>query len=233
MKIAIMQPYLFPYIGYFQLINAVDKFIILDDVNYINRGWINRNRILINGKAHLFTLPLRKASQNKLINQIHVYFHNDWINKFLKTLEFAYKKAPYFRDVFSAILESLNEQESDILSKYILNTIRVIMHYLGLTTYIKTTSTVYQNNHLKSQSRLIDICIREGAKEYLNPIGGLKLYDKETFKKNNITLFFLKSKDIVYRQYDNEFVPNLSIIDVMMFNSVEEIKLMLNQYELF
>src|SRR5690606_3799363 len=100
MKIAIMQPYLFPYLGYFQLINAVETFVFYDDVNFIKRGWINRNQILVDNKAALFTVPLKKASQNKLINEIDMAIDEKWLSQFFKTIEQNYKNAPYFDDTF-------------------------------------------------------------------------------------------------------------------------------------
>lgn len=129
MKLAIMQPYFLPYIGYFQLINAVDTFVLLDDVNYINKGWINRNQLLLNGKAHLFTLPLQKASQNKLINQLELSNETKWKDKLLKTIETAYKKAPQFHLVFPLISQILQYPESN-LSLFIHHSIQ--KHYNSL-----------------------------------------------------------------------------------------------------
>ncbi len=231
MKLAIMQPYIFPYIGYFQLIKAVDKFVIYDDVNFINRGWINRNRILVNGKDSLFTIPLKEASQNKLINEIEVNWDDAWKSKWLKTLEQSYKKAPYFQQVRPTIEQTL-EQEKTIFSEIIVENLKLINAYLGITTEIISSSSIYQNTELKAQTRIVDICLKEKANHYINPIGGIELYQKEVFEEQGMQLNFIKSKPVQYPQLKNDFVPWLSIIDVLMFNSVEQIQTFLDSYEL-
>ncbi|WP_026997761.1 WbqC family protein [Flectobacillus major] len=231
MKLAIMQPYIFPYIGYFQLINAVDKFVIYDDVNFINRGWINRNRILVNGKDSLFTIPLKEASQNKLINEIEVNWDSNWKNKWLKTLEQSYKKAPYFEAILPLIQATL-ASEKLIFSEIIVENLQLICTYLGIGTQIVPSSSIYQNTQLKAQERILDICLQEQANHYINPIGGMELYNKEVFAEKQIQLNFIKTQAIQYPQFKNEFVPWLSILDVLMFNSVEDIKSYLDKYEL-
>lgn len=102
-----MQPYLFPYLGYFQLIQAVDKFILLDDVNFIKRGWVNRNRILVNGKDHLFSLPLQRASQFKKINDLKLADYPGWRNRFFKTLTHAYRQASQYEPVMKMLHQAL------------------------------------------------------------------------------------------------------------------------------
>lgn len=231
MKLAIMQPYIFPYIGYFQLIKAVDKFVIYDDVNFINRGWINRNRILVNGKDSLFTIPLKEASQNKLINEIEVNWDDAWKSKWVKTLEQSYKKAPYFQQV-RPIIEQTLEQEKTIFSEIIVENLKLINAYLDITTEIISSSSIYQNTELKAQTRIVDICVQEKANHYINPIGGIELYQKEVFEEQGMKLNFIKSKPVQYPQLKNDFVPWLSIIDVLMFNSVEQIQTFLDSYEL-
>lgn len=231
MKIAIMQPYIYPYIGYFQLINSVDKFVILDDVNYINKGWINRNNILVNGKSNLFTIPLKEASQNKKISEILISDDVNWETKFLKTVLLSYKKAPFFGIVYPVIEEITNSSKTNI-SKFNLQAIERICQYLEINTKIVPSSSIYENDHLKAQDKIIDICIQENASIYVNPIGGIELYNKQDFINNELELFFIKSKNILYKQFNNEFVAWLSIIDVLMFNSKEEVAGLLNQYEL-
>lgn len=231
MKLAIMQPYIFPYIGYFQLINAVDKIVIYDDVNFINRGWINRNRILVNGKDSLFTIPLKDASQNKLINEIDVNWDPAWKNKFLKTIEQSYKKAPFYQEGLEIIEKTLNIEDLNT-SNVIFNNLNVICEYLDITTELIPSSAIYQNTDLKAQERILDICLQEKANHYINPIGGLELYDKSYFESKGLKLNFIKSKSVVYKQFKNDFVPWLSMIDVLMFNSKETIQGFLNEYEL-
>lgn len=231
MTLAIMQPYLFPYVGYFQLINAVDKFVIYDDVAFINKGWINRNSILSNGKASLFTLPLVGASQNKLINEIEIENLSAWGKKFLKTLEQNYKKAPHYQSVIS-IVEKIVQSENTNIADLIYVSLQEICEYLKIDTELVRTSTIYQNQHLKAQERILDICLQEKATHYINPIGGQELYDKTLFAENGIKLNFIQSKRSEYQQFKNEFVPWLSIIDLMMFCSVDEIKQQLTMFEL-
>lgn len=231
MKLAIMQPYIFPYIGYFQLIKAVDKFVLYDDVNFINRGWINRNRILVNGKDSMFTIPLKDASQNKLINEIDVNWDDNWKSKFLKTIEQSYKKAPFYVQILPIIEKTIN-LERNKFSEIIEQNLRLICEYLDIKTEIIHSSTIYQNIDKKAQERILDICLQEKANHYINPIGGLELYDKEVFAKENMQMNFIKSLPVEYKQFKNEFVPWLSIIDVLMFNSKENINEFLNNYEL-
>jgi len=230
-KIAIMQPYIFPYIGYFQLINAVDKFVVLDDVNYINKGWINRNSILVNGKGNLFTIPLKEASQNKLINEIYISDEPKWKINFLKTIQQNYKKASHFGIVYPIIEEIVNSINSKI-SAFNYYAIIKINNYLGIKTEIISTSSMYGNCALKAQNKIIDICKKENATIYINPIGGVELYNREDFTDKNLELFFIKSNDIKYLQFSNDFSPWLSIIDVMMFNSPQTITNFLEQYTL-
>jgi hypothetical protein len=230
MRLAIMQPYVFPYIGYFQLINTVDKFVILDDVNYIMRGWINRNSILVNGNEHLFSVPVKKASQNNLIFECELGEYK-WKIKFLKTLEFSYKKAPYYKDCINIISSILLNDEKN-LSTWLTFQIKQICSYLNIKTLIVESSRLYSNQHLKAQTRIIDICSQEKATVYYNSIGGRELYNSMEFGKNNIELKFLKAVPVSYPQGNSEFVPFLSIIDVMMFNSVNSIQEMLNKFEL-
>lgn len=231
MKIAIMQPYIFPYIGYFQLINAADKFVIYDDVNFIKKGWINRNKILVNGKANLFTIPLRKSSQNKLIKEIEISLTLHWKPKFLKTVESSYCKAPYFKDTFGIISSVIQNSELNI-SKFILNSLKSICNYLDIRTHIIESSAIYNNPNLKNQNKIIDICLKENADNYINPIGGLEIYSKQLFEDQGIKINFLKTKPIQYAQFDNNFIDSLSIIDVLMFNSKDRVKEILNEYEL-
>lgn len=231
MKIAIMQPYIFPYIGYFQLINSVDKFVVLDDVNFIKKGWINRNRILVNGEEHIFTIPLIKASQNRHINNIELSFQNNWKSKLLKTIETSYKKAPYFDSAFDLIRKCILAEHTN-LSLYIQNTLIYILEYIEVQTEFLGTSSVYNVDKIKGMAKILEICKMENSTAYINPVGGINLYDKTLFKENKIILQFLKPGNIEYKQFNNSFIPFLSIVDVLMFNSKSKIKEYLDIYEL-
>jgi hypothetical protein len=228
MTLAIMQPYLFPYIGYWQLLNAVDKFVIFDDVNFIKKGYINRNSILVNNNSFLFTLELIGASQNKLINEIAIGKNQ---KKILKTIETAYKKAPYFKDAFLLVEDILNQKETN-LAKFIGYSLKKISNYLEIDTELIYSSDIVKNNQLKAQEKILEICKNLKATHYINAIGGQELYDKTVFESKNIQLNFLKTELQEYKQLKGEFVPYLSIIDVLMFNSRVEIKQMLQACEL-
>ena len=231
MKIGIMQPYFFPYIGYWQLINAVDKYVIYDDVNYIKGGWINRNRILINDKPSFINLKMDGSSPNKLIKEIHVSNDNRWKNKLLKSIELSYRKAPFFEMSFPIIEEIINHDEVN-LSLYLENLIKRIAEYLEMNTEFVLSSNIEKDNSLKGQDKVIEICKSLGAKEYYNAIGGVELYSAENFNSYGIELRFLRTEYIEYKQFKNDFSPYLSIIDVMMFNSKEEIMNILDMYSL-
>jgi hypothetical protein len=226
-----MQPYFFPYIGYFQLIAAVDKFIIYDDVNYINRGWINRNNILINGKAGLISVPLNGASQNKRIKDIVPVSEQKWRISLLKTIEQNYKKAPLFDVVYPMLLQVINTAAGTISDFNYLG-IKSVCAYLGISTSLIPSSEIYANGDLKGQYRILDICKKENATSYYNPIGGVELYDREVFTQEGISLSFVKSELPPYRQFTDDFIPALSLIDLIMFCGIDEIKFQLKKFSL-
>lgn len=232
MTLAIMQPYLFPYIGYWQLINTVDTFVIYDNIQFSKKGWFHRNNILLNGKKTLFSIPLKKDSDS--LDVVDRFISDDAykeINKIIRQIEIAYKKAPYFVDVFPMIKEILENDERNLF-KYIYSSVLKIRDYLEIDTKIIISSTIDIDHSLKSQDKVIALNKVLNATRYINPIGGTELYDFEKFQKENIELAFLNSNVPGYNQFEKEFVPYLSIIDVLMFNNIEEIKKMLIEYKL-
>lgn len=231
MKLGIMQPYFMPYIGYWQLMNAVDLYVVYDDVNYIKGGWINRNRILVNNTPSYFNLPLINASPNKKINEIEIDTDSNIFNKNIKTIELSYKKAPYYDEIYPLIKRILLYKEKS-LPKFILNSFNIISEYLNINTEFVLSSNLIKNNELRAQDKVIDICKNLNANEYYNAIGGMELYDKDLFEQSGIKLSFLNTNKIKYKQYNNDFISNLSIIDVLMFNSKQEVKNMLKMYNL-
>lgn len=232
MKIGIMQPYFFPYLGYWQLMNAVDKYVIYDDVNYIKRGWINKNNILINGEAKNINLILSKVSQFKHINDITIIDDDVYKKKLYTKIKMAYSKAPYYTLVMP-ILEKIIFQEENNLAKYLTNSFKLVNEYLGINTELILSSKIEKNNLLKGEEKIINICKILGATEYYNAIGGIELYNKNNFSNENIKLSFLKmNNNIIYKQFNNTFVSNLSIIDVMMFNNKTECKDLLLKFTL-
>ena len=226
-----MQPYFFPYLDYWQLINAVDKYVIYDDVNYIKNGWINRNNILLNGKKHLLTIPLDGASPFLLINQIKMTSNFKLKEKLLKTLEQGCKKAPFYHSIYPIIVKMIMRKDLNI-AQAIYESIKDITAYLNIKTELILSSTLVKDNHLKGKDKVIHICHLLDGTEYYNAIGGMELYNTSDFKKNGIDLKFLKMGDVCYRQFNNEFIPSLSIIDVLMFNSIETVQKMLQEYKL-
>ncbi|NLB55040.1 MAG: WbqC family protein [Lentisphaerae bacterium] len=231
MKIGIMQPYFVPYIGFWQLLNAVDQYVIYDDVNFIKGGWINRNRILVQGKPQYFNIQMEGASPFKKINEINVNSSVVWREKAMKTIDLAYRKAPYFNTVYPLIEKIIFCGENN-LAQFVTNSIRCICDYLDITTRLIISSEFEQDRALRGQDRVLDICSRLQATEYYNAIGGRELYSKDAFAQNGIELHFLKTNDIMYQQFENDYTPYLSIIDVMMFNSKEEMCNLIHQYAL-
>lgn len=230
MKIGIMQPYFFPYLGYWQLINAVDKYVVYDDVAYIKRGWINRNNILLNANKHLLTLPLEGASQFKAINEIPITSQESVRKKIIRTLMAAYNKAPHYDEIMP-MLENLI-MKSIMISQLNLDAIKMITEYIGINTEIILSSELIKNNELRGQNKIIHICKLLKGDKYINAIGGQELYSADEFKNENIELYFLRMNHIEYDQYAETFIPGLSIIDLLMFNSKERIVQMLNEYSL-
>lgn len=229
MKLAIMQPYFMPYIGYFQLIGAVDKFVIYDDIQYSKKGWINRNRILANGNAAYISLPLKKDSDYLDIRDRHLA--ESWFaerTRMLNKLRACYAKAPYFADVYP-LLEKAILFESGNLFDFLHNAIRLLMERLDIQTDVVVSSSLAVDRELKAEARVVATCRAMEATEYLNPIGGVELYSKDYFERYGIELRFLKADDIRYPQLKNAFVPSLSIIDVLMFNSVSDAKRMIRE----
>lgn len=231
-RLAIMQPYFMPYIGYFQLINSVDEFIIYDNIQYTKKGWINRNRILVNGKDQLISLPIKKDSDYlDVVNRsLSKSWHKDKI-KILNTIKSCYRKSPFFNEAYSIIERCLNVPNTNLF-EFIYQTILILNDFLGIKTKMIISSNVDADHSLKSQDKVLAICKARNASMYINSIGGTELYDKTVFKESGIELNFIKSNSIQYKQFNNEFVPWLSIIDVLMFNSKEQIQEYFNEYTL-
>ena len=221
MKLAIMQPYFFPYIGYFQLIAAVDLFIVYDNVKYTKKGWFNRNRMLRNGRDVIFSLPLKRDSDHLDVRErtLAADFDRD---KLLNQLEGAYRRAPYFAQTFPLVEQIVRHDETNLF-RFLHHSIVSTCGHFGITTRMKVSSDIVADHDLRSQDRVLALCEAVGASIYINPIGGAELYANETFKEKSIELKFIRPKPFEYAQFDHAFVPHLSIVDVMMFNSKETI----------
>lgn len=227
-----MQPYLFPYIGYFQFIKAVDLFVIHDDVQWIKGGWINRNRCILQGQPTYFTMPVAKDSYLLNINQrVFVSDIELYKKRIHRQIGNSYKKAPYFESAFSLVSKCLFLDESNVAA-FTVNSLRECCDYLNVTTPFVLSSELKKNNELKAQERILDINRVVGSHHYVNPISGIDLYDKVNFAEKGVRLSFLKPRKINYSQFEGIFFPFLSIIDVMMFNSKIEIAGLLEGWDL-
>jgi hypothetical protein len=222
MKIGIMQPYFFPYIGYWQLINTVDKFVILDDVNFIKRGWIHRNNIIAQGRPEQINVCIEKSSRNKLIRELSLSEEHNWKIKLIRKIKHTYSKAPYYHDV-EKLVSDIILTDARNLSSFLFNSICNIAELLDIRAELVPSSSIYPKGELKGQERIIDICVREGADVYINPIGGKLLYNKDRFRESNLELNFIQMND------DN---PSSSILDVLMKNTLQDISLMMERYKL-
>jgi hypothetical protein len=223
-KIAIMQPYLFPYIGYFQLMAHVDVFVVYDNLKYTKKGWINRNRILVNGKDEYLSMPIKNGSDFLSIKERYLAeTASQDKKKVLNKIIGSYKKAPYFDQTFPLVQRCLNYSDENLFN-FIHHSLNELKHHLGIDTKIVVSSEISIDHSLRSQEKVIAICKALRKDHYINPIGGAELYDKSVFEKQGIKLEFLKANNIEYPQFNKSFVPFLSIIDVLMFNSLSTIK---------
>lgn len=232
MKLSIMQPYFLPYIGYWQLIASTDTFVIYDDVNFIKGGWINRNRYLYQGQPKYFNLIMSGASPNKKINEIGLLKNSRYNpeKKLLATFQMAYHKAPMYQEVLP-LLEDILLYNSNKLAPYLEYSIRQLCCYLEIKTKILVSSNIKEkNSSLTGKDKVINICHCLGADTYVNASGGRCLYHHEDFKKAGLSLLFIETSPLKYHQFDAPFVPGLSIIDVLMFNSKEQVKELLQAY---
>lgn len=231
MKVAIMQPYFFPYIGYFQLIQSVDLLIVYDNIKYTKKGWINRNRILHNSRETLFSLPLKKDSDflDVCARELAADFKRD---KLLNQITESYRRAPYYTQTFPLLEQIVNYSDSNLFN-YLYHSITKTCNHLDIKTEIRVSSTVHIDHTLKNQEKVLALCAAANADTYINAIGGLDLYSKDIFQANNIKLAFIRAKPFEYHQFNNEFIPWLSIIDILMFNPLEKIRdVLLSNYEL-
>ena len=248
-----MQPYFMPYIGYFQAISAVDKYILYSNLNFIKEAWMNRNRLLLNdGRIYQFTVPLQHKSSNSLIRDIMVDNSKPWARNLLTTISSNYKKAPFFEETYP-LVESLLTSEHQSLTLLNSSTIKAIAHHLDISTVIEDDNSRFLEmedklsrldegydelpdlrltSPIKKVARVIEMCRMEGADFFVNAIGGQALYSKEELQQYGIELHFIKTDEITYKQHRDHFEPNLSIIDVMMFNGKEGTKQLLKEYTL-
>jgi len=226
-----MQPYFLPYTGYFQLIGAVDLFVVYDNIKYTKKGWINRNRFLQNGSDAVFSLPLKGASDSLDVRERELAA--DFARaKLLSRFRGAYSRAPHFAQAMPVIEEIVGNGEHNLF-KYIHASICRLREHLDLKTEIITSSDIAIDHELTGQEKVLAICRAAGAKSYVNAIGGTELYSREEFRRCDVTLQFIKSRPFEYAQFGNPFVASLSIVDSLMFNPLRTVQdCVLNNYDL-
>jgi hypothetical protein len=231
MKGAIMQPYFLPYIGYFQLIASVDQFIVYDNIKYTKKGWINRNRMLLNGTDVMFSLPLKKGSDSLDVLERELAADFDR-TKLLNQFKGAYGGAPQFELTYP-VLERIVRHEDANLFCYIYHSIVRLCEHLDIKTEIRISSEIAIDHELKGQDKVLALCKAAGADTYINTIGGVELYAKDDFRIQGIDLQFIKARPFEYAQFRAPFVPWLSIVDVLMFNPLNTVRAFINEnYEL-
>lgn len=226
-----MQPYFFPYLGYFQLIGAVDLFIVYDNIEYTKAGWINRNRLCRDGAAHTFSLPLKKASDFLDVREreLAADFKPE---KLLNQFKGAYRRAPYFAQTLP-LIERVVRFETKNLFRFLHHSISATCEHLGITTEIRVSSDIEVDHDLRKQDKVLALCHAVGASTYVNSSGGMALYSQEAFRGRGIELIFIRAKPFEYAQFQHPFVPMLSIIDLMMFNPIETVRACIScNYEL-
>lgn len=228
MKLAIMQPYFLPYIGYFQLIAAVDVFVIYDNIKYTKKGWINRNRLFLNGSDVVFTLPLKNADDHLEVIERELAESYSRI-KLLNQFRGAYLKAPQFAATFPLLERIVGDPETNLF-RYIHSSILALRDHLELPTEIRVSSAVDIDHDLRGEDKVLAICHALGAATYVNAIGGMELYSRQRFAEHGIALTFIKSRPFEYAQFGAPFVPWLSIIDVLMFNPLDEVRRLVREH---
>lgn len=231
-KIAITQPYIFPYINYFHLIQSVEQIVFYDDINYIPGGWINKNRILLSNRDHTITIPVKQSSQNNKTNKTELAINEKFTKKTLKTLEHAYKKAPYYNEIMNLICETFTPEHKTISDLAISSIVKTFEYLDSPIKFHRSSILAPETINEGKSERLVSITKKLDASNYVNVEWGNKIHKKEYFYRNKVNLLFLKSGEIKYTQFENEMIPNLSIIDALMFNSKEEVLNFFQKYVL-
>lgn len=229
MIVAIMQPYFFPYIGYFQLMNAVDLFVVFDDVQYIDRGWVNRNKIMIEGEAKWLTFPVLKGNRNLKINERHYLHDPENIDALKRRVRAGYERSPYFDTAFALFSEILDFEDGNV-ARFNANLLRRVGDELGLHCEYAMSSAFDIPTEMKGQERILALCKSVGASHYINPVGGADLYHDDTFKREAVNLSFLRTKATPEHV---KMEPQLfSILHELIRFGVTGVKRRLDAYEL-
>ena len=223
MRLAVMQPYFLPYIGYWQLLAAVDLFVLYDNIQYTKKGWINRNRMLLNGADAMFSLSLKSAADGLDVRERQLAESFDRA-KLLRQFEGAYRRAPQFDATWPLLSKAIAANTDDNLYAFLRASIEAVRDHLGLATEIRTSSTVTIDHGLKAEAKVLALCEALGAATYVNAIGGQELYAADRFAARGMQLQFLRARPLAYPQLGAAFVPWLSIVDVLMFNPLDTVQ---------
>ena len=227
MTLGIFQPYFLPYLGYWQLLAMVDRFVVYDNIEYTKKGWINRNRFLRDGQPAYFTVPIKKGSDFLTVaaRQVADDFDREQL---LRTLAASYRRAPQFATVFP-VIERIVQAPFDNLFEYLHFSLGEMARFLEISTPVVVSSTIAIDHTLKAEQKVLALCKALGADRYVNPIGGQALYSPAAFAAESIRLEFLHSRPLEYPQFGGPFVPNLSIVDVLMFNPMSTVRGLLTE----
>ncbi|MEM5564599.1 WbqC family protein [Psychroserpens sp. AS72] len=223
MKVAIMQPYLFPYIGYFQMVSASEIFVFYDNVDYIQRGFINRNNLLSSNGKQYFTVPVKKSSLGTKINEVFISDYDTWKTKFLTQIKFTYSKAPFFDSIYEVLENFLQKKKYFMISEFSSESVIMILEYLNIQNHILFSSEIKEFKDINDKVEKLEYILnRLEARTILLPPGSKQLY--MDWEPINIEKKILEMPEIFYKQFDYQFVENLSIIDVLMFNEPEKVR---------
>jgi WbqC-like protein family len=234
LSVAVMQPYFFPYLGYFQLVAHVDVFVVYDDTQYVKQSWINRNRILEHGAATYLTLPVASRSHRDLICEKPLHEPCRHQRKLLTRIRHAYHAAPHLESVV-AFLEPLFPGHDETIASFNVRALRALQEFLGVRTRLLLASERAYPRFRTAQERIIRICLEEGAARYVNPIRArsLGLYDQAAFTTAGLELSYLSTEaDTRYDQNGGPFISDLSVIDILMFNSPAQTRELLDRFVL-
>lgn len=228
-----MQPYFFPYIGYYQMAAAVERFLIYDDVNFINRGYINRNRLLVNGKEWYFTVPLSGASQNKLIKDVTIDMTGweRWKKGFLRTVDMNYNKALNYQ-VGRELLEEILMLTDDRITSLAQRSVQLLLERLGRSVHFQRTSEMGLRTDIRFEERLMHICEQERIRYYIQAQGGTVLYSSQRWQDHGLSLQFIRPTSMEYVR-NGPFMPGLSMLDAILHVPFQELDPLLDRYELF
>lgn len=228
-----MQPYFFPYIGYYQMAAAVDRFLFYDDVNFIKGGYIARNKLLINGTDWLFSVPLAGASSNQLIQDVRLDMDKwpSWKEKFLRTVDQNYRKAANYlagRSLLAEVMELTNDRVAGLAER----SVQLVLERLGRSVRFERTSEMALRHDLKFEERLLYICQREHITHYIQSEGGTSLYKGATWRAQGLSLQFIRPTGMKYPRH-GAWVPGLSMLDALLHVPFKDLDPLLDQYELF